>query len=180
MNLLINPLARIGKNGWYNTFRKHVTISTSSTNSKLVLLGDSVIVNFDKCNNIFDKFFLSFPTLNFGIGKDKTQNVLRVLCSTTLPESEECVIIHCGTNNFSHNNPLKIEKSQKDRQTLPAYSGRTLYNRLYTEIYRDDNLHLNRKGYEKLSKLFIGKIESLQITLQPQNFKASRNHTEGK
>ena len=108
MNLLISPLARTGKYGWYNTFRKHVSMSTSSTNSKLVLIGDSIIANFDKCNNVFDKFLLSFPTLNFGIGGDKTQNVLRRLSSTTLPESVEYVIIHCGTNNLGHNNPLKI------------------------------------------------------------------------
>ena len=57
-------------------------------------------------------------------------------------------------------------------------SGWTLSNHLNTELFRSDNLHLNRKGYEKLSKLFIGKIESLQITLRRQNLKASRNYTE--
>ena len=41
MNPLINPLARNGKFGWYNTFRKHVTMSTSSSSAKLVLIGDS-------------------------------------------------------------------------------------------------------------------------------------------
>ena len=57
-------------------------------------------------------------------------------------------------------------------------SGWTLNNHLNTELFRSDNLHLNRKGYEKLSKLFIGKIESLQITLRRQNLKAPRNYTE--
>ena len=57
-------------------------------------------------------------------------------------------------------------------------SGWTLNNHLNTELFRSDNLHLNRKGYEKLSKLFIGKIESLQITVRRQNLKAPRNYTE--
>ena len=57
-------------------------------------------------------------------------------------------------------------------------SGWTLKNHLNTELFRRDNLHLNRKGYEKLSKLFIGKIESLQITVRRQNLKAPRNYTE--
>ena len=57
-------------------------------------------------------------------------------------------------------------------------SGWTLNNHLNAELFRSDNLHLNRKGYEKLSKLFIGKIESLQITLRRQNLKAPRNYTE--
>ena len=50
-------------------------------------------------------------------------------------------------------------------------SGWTLNNHLNAELFRSDNLHLNRKGYEKLSKLFIGKIESLQMTLRHQNLK---------
>ena len=76
MNPLMKPLARNGKSGWYNTFRKPVTMSASSTNAKLVLTGDSIIANFDKRSDIFDKFFLPFRTLNFGISGDKMQNVL--------------------------------------------------------------------------------------------------------
>ena len=34
MNPLINPLAKNVTFGWYNTFRKNVTISTSSTNAE--------------------------------------------------------------------------------------------------------------------------------------------------
>ena len=48
----------------------------SSTNAKLVLIGDSIIANSDKCSDIFDKFFLAFCTLNFGINADKIQNDL--------------------------------------------------------------------------------------------------------
>ena len=83
-------------------------MSTSFTNAKLVLIEDSIIANFDKCSNIFDKFFLPFRTLNFGISGDKIQNVLWRLCKITLPASVEYVIIHCGTNNLGHNSPLKI------------------------------------------------------------------------
>ena len=83
-------------------------MSTSSTNAKLVLIVDSIIANFDKCSGIFDKFFLHFRTLNFGISGDKIQYVLWRVCNMTLPASVEYVIIHCGTNNLGHNSPLKI------------------------------------------------------------------------
>ena len=62
MNPFINPLARNGKFGWYNTFRKNVTMSMSCTSAKLVLIGDSITTNFDKYSDIFD---------NFGISRDK-------------------------------------------------------------------------------------------------------------
>ena len=83
-------------------------MSTSSTNAKLLLIGDSIIANFDKCNNIFDKFFLAFFTRNFGISGDKIQFVIWRVYNMTLPASVEYSIIHCGTNNLGHNIPLKI------------------------------------------------------------------------
>ena len=64
MDPLINLLVRNGKFGAYNTFRKYVTMSTSSANPKLVLIGDSIIANFDKCSNIFDKEFKSNKKLH--------------------------------------------------------------------------------------------------------------------
>ena len=83
-------------------------MSTSSPNTKFVLIGDSIIANFGKYKNIFDKFLLSFHALNFGISRDKMQNVLRCVCNITLPASVECIIIQCDTNNLGHNSPLKI------------------------------------------------------------------------
>ena len=50
MNPLINSLARNSKFGWYNTFRKHVIMSTSFTNVKLVLiLLLQILTNGTKC-----------------------------------------------------------------------------------------------------------------------------------
>ena len=83
-------------------------MSTLSTNPKLVILRGSIIVNFDKCCDIFDKFFLPFRTLNFGNSGEKIQNALCRVCNMTLPASVEYVIIHCGTNNLGYKSLLKI------------------------------------------------------------------------
>ena len=191
MNPLINTLARNGKFSWDDTFRKKVTMSTSSSNAKLVLIEDSIIANFDICSDIFDKFFLSFRTLNFGISGDKIQNVLWRVYNLTLPASVEGVIINCDTNNLGHNSPLKfaegliniaciLKKNYKDLRifvscSLPrddeksvkisflyvvnCYlkelcidqfhwidldSGWTLNNHFNAELFRSENLHLNR------------------------------------
>ena len=94
MNPLINPLERNDKFGWYNTFRKQVTMSMLSSNAKLVLIRDSTIANFDKCSDIFDKFFLLFRAVNCGISGDKIQNVLWRVYDMNLPASVEYVIIY--------------------------------------------------------------------------------------
>ena len=143
MNPLINPLGRNGRIGWYNTFRKHVTMSTSSTNAKLVLLRDSIIANFDKCNDIFDKFFLSFRTLNFGISGDKIQNVLWRVCNMTVPTSVEYVIIHCGANNLGHNSPLKISEGLTNIACMLKKNYKNLHIFVSCLLPRDEKL-INR------------------------------------
>ena len=75
-----------------------------------MLIGNSIIKNFDKCSDIYDKFFLPFHTLNFGISGDKIENVLWRVYHMTLPALVEYIIIHGGTNNLGHNRPLKIIK----------------------------------------------------------------------
>ena len=185
-------------------------MSTSSTNPKLVLIGDSVITNFNKCNDIFGKFFLSFRTLSFGITGDKIQNVLWRVCNMTFPTSVEYVIIHCGTNNLVHNSSLKIAEGllnitcmlKKNYENLHIFvscllprddetsvnravlygvnsylkefctnefhyieldSCWTLNYHLNAELFRNNNLHLNITGYEKLSKVFIGKKSPFKL-----------------
>ena len=143
MNPLLNPLARNGKIGWYNTFRKHVTMSSSSTNAKLVLIGDSIIANFDKCNDIFDKFLLSFRTLNFGISGDKIQNVLWHVCNMTSPTSVEYVIIHCCTNNLGHNCPLKIAEGLINTVFILKKNYENLHIFVSCLLPRDDEKSVN-------------------------------------
>ena len=144
MNPLINPLARNGKFGWYNTFRKHVTMSTSSSNAKLVIIGDSIIANCDKCSDIFDKFFLPFRTLNFGISGDKIQNVLWRVYNMTLPASVEYVIIHCGTNNLGHNSPLKIAEGLINIACILKKNYKDLHISVSCLLPRDDEKSLKR------------------------------------
>ena len=108
MNTLVDPIARNGKIGWYDTFRNHVALCRSSTNTKVILIGDSIIANFDKCADVFHNLFSSYRALNFGISGDKIQNVLWRVCNMSLPKSLEYVIVHCGTNNLGHNSPKNI------------------------------------------------------------------------
>ena len=144
MNPLINPLASNSKFGWYNTFKKHVIMSRSSTNATLVLTGDSSIANFDKCSDIFDKLFLPFHTLNIGISGDKIQNVLWRVYNMTLPASVEYVIIHCGTNNLGHNSPLKIAEGLINIACILKKNYKNLHIFVSCLLPRDDEKSLKR------------------------------------
>ena len=104
-----------------------------------------MIPNFDKCNNTFDKFFLSFHALNFGLIRDKILNVLRRVCNITVQASVKLVIIHCGTNNLGHNSPLKITEGliniicmlKKNHKNLHIFVSCLLYQEMMKNLSKD-------------------------------------------
>ena len=144
MNSLINPLARNGKVGWHDTFKNHASMCRKSANSKLVLFGDSIIANFDKCKDVFNNYFSSLHTLNFGISGDKIQNVLWRVENMTLPSSIEYVIIHCGTNNLGHNSPVKIAEGILNIATILNKSYKNLHILISCLLPRDKENSVKR------------------------------------
>ena len=69
------PYPRNGKPGSYEKFKEHNFLLNNS-HSKIILLGDSIISNLSRYPVIWKKYFSSHNTLNFGIPRDKIQNVL--------------------------------------------------------------------------------------------------------
>ena len=55
------------------------------------------------------KYFEPFEALNFGIGGNKTQNVLWRIINGNLPRDLKVAVIHCGTNNIDRNTQVEIK-----------------------------------------------------------------------
>ena len=106
--------------------------------------------------------------------KKKYKN-LHIFVSCLLPRDDEKSI----KRSLLHAVNCYLKELCTDQfHSIDLDSGRTLNKHLNTEPFRSDNLHLNRKRYEKLSKFFIRKIESPQIILRRQNLKALRKYTK--
>ena len=52
--------------------------------------------------------FKSQQALNFGIGGDRTQNVLWRVENGEIPSNLQICVIHCGTNNIDRDSPLNV------------------------------------------------------------------------
>ena len=91
--------------------RNHACPSINSQKCRFLLIGDSVIANFSKFSNIFDKNVSKFYPLNLGIGGYKIQNVLWRIVNMSLPPSLQYIFIDCGAKNIGHNNPEVISDS---------------------------------------------------------------------
>ena len=105
----IIPVARSGKLGWYEKFKRHNFLLQESP-AKVILIGDSLISNLSRYPDVWKNYFSIHNTLNFGIQGDKIQNILWRL--NNLNFSKNCsikyVFILGGTNNVDHNSPEEI------------------------------------------------------------------------
>ena len=98
-----------GKHRCYDQFQKHNLILNKSK-AKMLIVGDSLVLNLSRYPEIWRKYFSNHGPLNFGIAGDKAQNVLwrvnNLYFSSNL--HLKYIFILCGTNNIDHNSPQSI------------------------------------------------------------------------
>ena len=101
------PCTRDNKPGWHAEHEKHVEIAKTSS-ANVLLIGDSIIQGLARYPKIWTKYFASLKTLNFGIGGERTQNVLWRVENGEIPLNAQTVVIHVGTNNTDRDDPKDI------------------------------------------------------------------------
>lgn len=71
-----------------------------------LLLGDSITLNWGKYRSVWDKYFGSYKTANFGVGGDCTQHVLWRIQNGELDGiNPKVIVLMIGTNNTNYFNP---------------------------------------------------------------------------
>ena len=73
-----------------------------------MFIGDSIVVEITRYQNICKKYFKSPETVNCGIHGDKTQHFLWRAKNLFIRPSVKFIVVHCGTNNLEYNNPINI------------------------------------------------------------------------
>jgi len=101
------PKNRLNKFGWLFTHECHKKC-LDVTNSKVVLIGDSIIKNLSYFKDIWHNYFGVKGFINCGIGGDQVQNVLWRVKDLRFPKTIKHVFLNCGTNNLSKDTPIEI------------------------------------------------------------------------
>ena len=81
----------------------------ANTKQEILLIGDSIVSGLSRYRKVWSKYFEPLQALNFGIGGDRTQNVLWRLKNGEIPKNLQTAIIHCWTNNIDKNDPEDIK-----------------------------------------------------------------------
>ena len=96
MTKTLVPLPRFNKR---DIFKEHNDLLKVS-NSKLLLIGDSLVANLYFFPDIWNEYFSYHDTINLGVGGDKTQNVLWRIENMVSPKNVSHVFLLCGSNNL--------------------------------------------------------------------------------
>ena len=102
------PIQRNSKPGWEEQHQMFVDIA-ANTKQELLLIGDSIVSELSRYGKVWSKYFEPLQALNFGIGGDRTQNVLWRLKNGKIHKKLQTAIIYCGTNNINKNDPEDIK-----------------------------------------------------------------------
>ena len=100
-------MGRDNKHGWYEKHEKLVAIAAGSL-SYVLLIGDSLVNGLARYHRVWSKYFKPLRALNFGVGGDRTQNVLWRIENGEIPLNLQVAFVHCGTNNLDRDNPDEI------------------------------------------------------------------------
>ncbi|MFM7606282.1 MAG: GDSL-type esterase/lipase family protein, partial [Prosthecobacter sp.] len=96
--------------GFIAAHERFVKIAQEAT-AKLVFLGDSITAGWAGKKEIWDKAFLSYKPVNFGIGGDRTQHVLWRITHGELDSIKpKTVVLMIGTNNSGSDSAEGIAK----------------------------------------------------------------------
>ena len=61
--------------GWYKEHKNFVSIAKTSS-AGVLLMGDSLVQGLKRYPEVWNRYFEHSKTINFGLGGDRTQNVL--------------------------------------------------------------------------------------------------------
>ena len=100
------PLCR-NKPGQYEKHEKYVEIAKTS-NASVLIIGDSIAEGLGRFPKVWNKYFAPLNSLNFGLGGDRTQNVLWRVENGEIPLNVQTLVVHAGTNNLNHDLPEDI------------------------------------------------------------------------
>ena len=107
-SIAATPVGRNSKPGWYTEHHKFVHMSQTRGAGEILLIGDSIINGLSRYQIVWSKYFRPLRASKFGIGGDRTQNVLWRVRNGEIPKNLHICIIHCGTNNISSDSPSDI------------------------------------------------------------------------
>ena len=104
------PPITFSKTNWLN-FNRHHCSSLITNRFNTIIIADSIAAGLNRYRSVCTKYLEPLKTLNFGLGRDRVQNVLRWAQNLCVISSRKNVVILYGINYLFQESPEQIADS---------------------------------------------------------------------
>ena len=104
------PPITFSKTNWLN-FNRHHCSSLITNRFNTIIIADSIAAGLNRYRSVCTKYLEPLKTLNFGLGRDRLQNVLRWAQNLRVISSRKNVVILYGINYLFQESPEQIADS---------------------------------------------------------------------
>ena len=104
------PPITFSKTNWLN-FNRHHCSSLITNRFNTIIIADSIAAGLNRYRSVCTKYLEPLKTLNFGLGRDRVQNVLRWAQNLRVISSRKNVVILYGINYLFRESPEQVADS---------------------------------------------------------------------
>ena len=104
------PPITFSKTNWLN-FNRHHCSSLITNRFNTIIIADSIAAGLNRYRSVCTKYLKPLKTLNFGLGRDRVQNVLRWAQNLRVISSRKNVVILYGINYLFQESPEQVADS---------------------------------------------------------------------
>ena len=104
------PPITFSKTNWLN-FNRHHCSSLITNRFNTIIIADSIAAGLNRYRSVCTKYLEPLKTLNFGLGRDRVQNVLRWAQNLRVISSRKNVVILYGINYLFQESPEQVADS---------------------------------------------------------------------
>ena len=104
------PPITFSKTNWLN-FNRHHCSSLITNRFNTTIITDSIAAGLNRYRSVCTKYLKPLKTLNFGLGRDRVQNVLRWAQNLRVISSRKNVVILYGINYLFQESPEQVADS---------------------------------------------------------------------
>ena len=153
------PPITFWRTNWLN-FNRHHCSSLITNRFNTIIIADSIAAGLNRYLSVCTKYLEPLKTLNFGLGRDRVQNVLRWAQNLRVISSRKNVVILYGINYLFQESPEQIADSIIEIAETFQSSYNSINNPIGGILPSDTSWSINRVLIEEVNGILKAKYSN--------------------
>ena len=153
------PPITFWRTNWLN-FNRHHCSSLITNRFNTTIITDSIAAGLNRYRSVCTKYLKPLKTLNFGLGRDRVQNVLRWAQNLRVISSRKNVVILYGINYLFQESPEQVADSIIEIAETFQSSYNSINNPIGGILPSDTSWSINRVLIEEVNGILKAKYSN--------------------